>query len=128
MQEMKILYMIALCLILVGCDKFDRDNLLSGSFGADLESITSGKKTKYSDGLFLVFDVAATDPLYAQFFTKPFDEENVSLFFGDTEYNSQDVGKIRYRRLDSFDGYTKTIFYIPKLKLLGFGYSDGLLG
>jgi len=35
---MKILYMIALCLILVGCDKFDRDNLLKSSFVADLDS------------------------------------------------------------------------------------------
>jgi len=125
---MKTLYILALCLVLVGCDKFDRDNLIKSSFGADLERITSGKKTQYSDGLFLVFDVTDTDPLYAQFFTKPFDEEEISLFFGNTKYDSADVGKIRYRLLDSFDGFTKTIFYIPKLKLLGFGYSDGLLG
>lgn len=127
MKEIKILYMIAFCLFLVRCDKFDRDNLLNGSFGADLESISVGKKTKYSDGLFLIYEVAATDPLYAQFFTEPFYEEDIRLFFGDTVYDSADVGMIRYRCLDSFDGYTKAIFYIPKLKLLGFGYSDGLL-
>lgn len=123
---MKILNIIVLSLILIGCDKFDRDNLLNASFGADLESLTSGKKTKYLDGLFLVFDVAATDPLYAQFFTEPFHKGEISLIFGDTEYDSAEVGEIHYRLLDSFDGYTKTIFYIPKLKLLGFGYSDGL--
>ena len=125
---MKTSYAIALSLILVGCDKFDRGTLLSSSFGTDLQSITSGKKTKYSEGLFRVYDVEVTDPLYAQFFTAPFNEADISLLFGDTEYDSEEVGKIRYRLLDSFDGYTKTIFYIPKLKLLGFGYSDGLLG
>lgn len=124
---MKTIALIAISLFLVSCDKFNKGHLLTGSFDADLPAISSGKKTRYSDGLFLVYNVTDHDPLYSRFFTKPFNEGNVTVSFGNTEFNSSDVGSIRYRVLDSFDGYTKTIFYIPKQKILGFGYSDGLL-
>ena len=124
---MKTILILAVSLSLVSCDKFSRDNFLSNSFGADLQTITSGKKTKYSDGLFLVFDVSTSDALYSQFFADPYDEGDIWLSFGDTEFEPSEDGKIQYRRLESFDGYTKTIFYIPKRRILGFGYSDGLM-
>jgi len=126
-DAVRILSLILINLCLVSCGKFDQEHLLSKSFGADLESISSGKKTKYSDGLFIILNVLDTEPVYSRFFAEPFKEGDVSLKFGDTEFNSAEVGKIRYRFLESFDGYTKTIFYIPKQKLLGFGYSDGVM-
>ena len=124
---MKTFLPLLLSLLLVSCDRFNRDELMTRSFKADLVALTAGKKTEYTDGLLLVHGVVDSDPLYAQFFAKPFSEEDVRLSFGDTHFNSSDVGKIRYRLLDSLDGYTKTIFYIPSRKILGFGFSDGLL-
>ncbi|WP_411825410.1 hypothetical protein [Luteolibacter sp. AS25] len=124
---MKTILLLLLGFLLVSCDRFNRDELISRSFDADLGALTAGRKTDYSDGLLLVHGVTDSDPLYAQFFSKSFSKGEVHLSFGDTQFNSKDVGKIRYRLLDSFDGYTKTIFYIPSRKILGFGFSDGLL-
>lgn len=116
-----------LCLIIVACNRFDRDHLLKSSFGADLQSLTSDRKAQYTDGLFLVYDVEDTDSLYTRFFDEPFHEGAIALSFGDRQFSSSEVGRIRYRLLDSLDGHTKTIFYIPDMRLLGFGFSDGLM-
>jgi len=124
---MKTGLIIILSFIIVACSRFNQDHFLSESFGADLRSLASSNKTEYSDSLFLVFDVSNTDPIYSHFFTKPYETESVTISFGDTQFNSSEVGVIQYQLLESFDGYTKTIFYIPKQKLMGFGYANSLL-
>ena len=123
---MKTCLVILLSFTIVACGRFNEDQFLTESFGVDLRNLSSSKKTEYSDGLFLVFDVSDVDPIYAQFFTKPCEAKNVTISFDSSQFDSSEVGGIRYQLLDSLDGYTKTVFYIPKQKLMGFGYSDGL--
>lgn len=124
---MKTIVPLLIGLLLVSCDRFDREELTTRSFDADLKALAAAKKTEYSDGLFLVHGISDHEPLYLKFFTDPFTEGHVSISFGDTQFDSSDVGGIRYRVYDSIDGYTKTIFYIPSRKILGFGFSDGVL-
>ncbi len=124
---MKFIALAIISLLLISCDKFDEGEMLANAFGVDLVKLTEGKKTSYSDGLLLVYDVSDGEALYATFFTDLYKEGDVHISFKGTQFDSTDVGVIRYRLLDSFDGYTQTIFYIPKEKTLGFGYSDGLM-
>lgn len=124
---MKTLLVTILSLAIVACGRFSQDQLLTENFGVDLQSLSSSKKTEYSDGLFLVFDVSDVDPIYAHFFTKPHEEKSVTILFGEIQFDSSEVGIIRYHLLGSIDGYTKTVFDVPEKKMMGFGYSDGLL-
>ena len=59
---MKTITMLAVSTFLVSCNKFDKDNLLTNKFGVDLLAISSGKKSQYSDGLFLVYNVTELVP------------------------------------------------------------------
>lgn len=125
--KMKLIPFIIFILVLAGCDQFNRDHLVGSSFGVNLENISNGKKTQYSDGLFLIYDVEDTELIYRDIFSEPFSKGEVVIHFKNDKFSSDKDGLIWYRQLDTFDGYTKTIFYIPDRKLLGFGYAYSLM-
>ncbi len=124
---MKLVAILIIFLGIVSCTRFDEDHLLIDSFGLNLKELSKGKKVEYTDGLFLVYDIAETDLLYKEFFTDDFYEGDVVITFGRREFSSSGGGKMKYCLLESFDGFTKTVFYIANQRLLGFGYSDGLM-
>lgn len=94
----------------------------------DLRPILKGKSSKYSDGCLQVFGVTESDPAYQSCFKAGYKTEPVGLGFGSVHFDTSGLGEIRYRKLGSFDGYEKVIFYIPRKHLLGFGYADAMGG
>ncbi len=113
---------------LSGCAKFSHSNLLSDSFGCDLRPFITKKQTSYSDGCLLIFDISEDDSLYKRFFSDYYLNEDVGLGFTQISFNTLKEGEIRYRKLGAFDGFTKVVFYIPRNKILGFGFATAIGG
>ena len=125
--------MIRIALLILGCflcscGKFSHSNLLSESFGIDLRPFIATKKTSYSDGCLQIFDISENDILYKKFFSENYLNEHVSIDFEEIKFNTSKFGEIRYRKLGEFDEFVKIVFYIPKNRILGFGYSTAIGG
>jgi len=125
--------MIRIAVILLGCllcscGRFSHSNLLSDSFGIDLRPFLTKKRTSYSDACLQIFDVSENDLLYKKFFSEKYLTEQVGIDFAEIKFNTSKFGEIRYRNFGEFDGFIKTVFYIPKNKILGFGFSTAIGG
>ena len=127
MKMIRITAVILACL-LCSCEKFSHSYFLSDSFGINLTPFIAKKCTSYSDGCLQIFDVSENDTLYKKFFSEKYLTEEISLGFGVTSFSPSQYGQIQYRKLGEFDGYTKIVFYIPKSKIIGFGYATAIGG
>ena len=114
---------VFLAILLSGCKKFDQSHFIKEEFGTNLTPLLRDKRVEYSDGLLQIFEVTESDPLYQTFFNTDYQSEEVGLGFDKLYFSTSQVGEIRYRIIGSFDEYKKTIFYIPKKHILGFGYA-----
>lgn len=117
-----------LCCFLCSCGKFSQSNLLSRSFGIDLRPFITLKQTSYSDGCLQIFDVSENDTIYKKFLSDNYLDEPVALGFEEITFSTSQFGEIRYRQFGEFDGFIKLVFYIPKSKILGFGYCTAMGG
>ncbi|MDB9741415.1 hypothetical protein OAB00_01030 [Akkermansiaceae bacterium] len=124
---MKWLLLTTSILALISCDKFSQSKLVNLGFSENLSDYVDQYESEYSDGLLLLRNVDEGDAVYEDFFSAGYEEGNVTISFLEKEFTSNELGMIRYSILDGFDGFSKTIFYSQKLKLMGFGYSDGLM-
>ena len=119
---------VFLAILLSGCNKFDQSHFIKEEFGTNLTPLLKDKRVEYSDGLLQIFEVTESDLLYQTFFNTDYQCEKVGLGFDKLYFRTSQLGEIRYRIIGSFDEYKKTIFYIPKKHILGFGYATDFGG
>ncbi len=110
-------------------DTFSKDELVRSAFQVDLTPYISAEETTYSDGCLQFHHIEETHPLYIRYFSKPYETTFQISFLHEAISASKSQDNIRFRKLgDAFDGYVPVVAYDPELKILVFGYSNGMGG
>jgi hypothetical protein len=110
-------------------DTFNKGIIVSSAFEMDLSSYIKTENTSYSDGFLQFHHIDETHPLYIRYFSKPYEMTFHISFLHETIETNKGPENIRFRRINNgSDGYVPVVAYDPELRILVFGYSNGIGG